>query len=166
MFHKILVALDYSEASQHLFDKALFLAKAANSSLMILHILSPIDDPYLNPVFLQPEYMYPNLQTEAIEKYMKAWEQLKQERLNWLQSLTETAISQGVNTEFQQNIGDAARLICKLALDWQADLIVVGRRGRSGISELVLGSVSNYVMHHANCSVLTVQGLIAEGVDE
>ncbi len=43
-----------------------------------------------------------------------------------------------------------------------ADLIVVGRRGRSGLSELILGSASNYVLHHAPCSVLTLQGKIIE----
>ncbi|MEO0350033.1 MAG: universal stress protein, partial [Cyanobacteria bacterium P01_A01_bin.15] len=43
---------------------------------------------------------------------------------------------------------------------WNADLIMMGRRGRSGFSELLLGSVSNYVMHHAPCSVLTVQGVL------
>ncbi|HLO83828.1 MAG TPA: universal stress protein [Nostocaceae cyanobacterium] len=162
MFHKILVALDYAETSQHLFQQALFLAKATNATLMLSHILSPVDDPYINPAFLQPETMYPSLQAETLDQYIKAWEELKKERLNWLRSLTQTAINEGVNTEFNQNIGDAARLICKLALDWQADLIVVGRRGRSGLSELFLGSVSNYIMHHAHCSVLTVQGLIAD----
>jgi len=37
-------------------------------------------------------------------------------------------------------------------------LVVVGRRGHSGLSELFLGSVSNYVLHRAPCSVLTIQG--------
>jgi hypothetical protein len=47
--------------------------------------------------------------------------------------------------------------ICKLAHDWPADLIVLGNRGRSGMAELLLGSVSNYVLHHAACSVLVVK---------
>ncbi len=38
-----------------------------------------------------------------------------------------------------------------------ADLIVLGRRGRTGLAEALLGSVSNYVLHHAPCSVLVVQ---------
>ncbi|MGL4622525.1 MAG: universal stress protein, partial [Chroococcidiopsis sp.] len=49
------------------------------------------------------------------------------------------------------------RLICDFALAWKADLIVTGRRGRRGLSEFFMGSVSNYVLHHASCSVLTVQ---------
>jgi len=47
-------------------------------------------------------------------------------------------------------------MICELAIDWNADLIMMGRRGRSGIAEFFLGSVSNYVLHHAPCSVQIV----------
>jgi len=39
-----------------------------------------------------------------------------------------------------------------------AELIVVGRRGRGTVKSLVLGSVSSYVVQHATCPVLVVQG--------
>jgi glycosyltransferase involved in cell wall biosynthesis len=49
----------------------------------------------------------------------------------------------------------------KLCADpnWDADLVVMGRRGLSGIKEMFLGSVSNYIIHHVPCSVLIVQGI-------
>lgn len=74
-----------------------------------------------------------------------------------LRSRTRKAMAAGVSTEFTQLAGSPGKTICDLASDWGADLIVMGRRGRSGLSELILGSVSNYVLHHARCSVLTVQ---------
>ena len=47
-------------------------------------------------------------------------------------------------------------MICELAKFWNADLIIMGRRGRSGLAEVFLGSESNYVLHHAPCSVQIV----------
>ena len=164
MLKKILVALDKSDRSQYIFDQALFLAQTSQAEIMLLHILSPLEDPYINPIFLQPETIYPSLQNDTINQYIQAWDKLKQERLNWLQSLTQTANKAGVKTEFTQTVGDAGCIICELALSWSADLIIVGRRGRSGISEVFLGSVSNYVLHHAPCSVLTVQGLTSPNI--
>ncbi|MEA5621065.1 universal stress protein [Cronbergia sp. UHCC 0137] len=158
MFNKILVALDNSETSQYIFEQSVFLSKATNASMMLLHVLSPLEDPYLNPVFLQSGTIYPTLNTEAMNKYIEIWNELKEERLTWMRSLSKQAVNMGVNTDFVQDMGDAGRIICKLALDWQADLIIIGRRGRTGINELLLGSVSNYVLHHASCSVLTIQG--------
>lgn len=164
MFNRVLVAIDKSSWSQHVFDEAVFLASSTNSNLMLLHILSPLDEQYLDPLFLQPTILYPELQGNN-SKYMSDWNKLKQNRVNWLRWLCEQATELGVKTEFSQNVGEPCRIICDMARNWQADLIVIGRRGRRGISELVLGSVSNYVVHHAPCSVLTVQGRI-ENADE
>lgn len=53
--------------------------------------------------------------------------------------------------------GDAASELIRVARDDQADLIVVGTHGRTGLSRLVLGSVARRVMVHAGCSVLVVR---------
>jgi nucleotide-binding universal stress UspA family protein len=49
-----------------------------------------------------------------------------------------------------------------VARTWNADLIVIGRRGLRGLAEMFLGSVSNHVIHHAHCSVLVVQGIATQ----
>jgi len=158
MFNKILVSIDDSDMTQHVVDEAVFLAKATGGNLMLMHVISPLDEPYLDPFFMQPTIIYSELEPETQQKKLSDWETFKQDRGNWLRSLCESATSCGVKAEFTLSIGEPSNRICDMARSWDADIIVIGRRGRRGLSELFLGSVSNYVMHHAPCSVLTVQG--------
>ena len=54
-------------------------------------------------------------------------------------------------------IGNPAPMIVEEAKQWNADLIVVGSHGFGFWNRLLLGSVSNAVVHHAPCSVLVVR---------
>lgn len=153
MFKKILVALDRSDISQQIFDQGLGLAKITSANLMLVHVLSAEEEgsPEIEvvPTF---EY-YPTLSNQSLELYYKRWETYKAESLQLLQNFTAQANTAGINTQFTQKLGSPGRMICEIARIWGADLIVMGRRGRSGLKELILGSVSNYVLHHAPCSV-------------
>ena len=159
MFHKILVALDDSDSSQQVFAEAVALAKATNASLMLLRVLSPFEGDYPGSIYPAINGIYPGLHHETVQIYVNQWHRFEQEALEALRSLSRKAIEAGVSAEFTQNLGDPGRTICEIAHTWNADLVMVGRRGRTGLSEFFLGSVSNYVLHHAPCSVLTVQGL-------
>lgn len=158
MFRKILVAIDSSTSSKTVFAKALDLAKTTGASIMLLHVLSYEEGmPYL-PTSFGMEY-YPGLSSKALEIHQEQCQEFENQGLNLLQSFASQAIAAGVEAEFSQSRGTPGQTICDLAFNWQADLILMGRRGRSGINELILGSVSNYVLHHASCSVLVVQHL-------
>lgn len=158
MFQKILVALDLSDTSNRVFEEALILARANHAKLMLLHVLTPFESQYPTAMYPMTDGIYPLLHERAVETYMRELGEFEQQGLATLRSLTESALTQGITTEFTQNIGHPGRVICALARTWDADLIILGRRGLSGLNELFLGSVSNYVTHHAPCSVLTVQG--------
>jgi nucleotide-binding universal stress UspA family protein len=153
MFTKILVALDRSSMGKQVFEHALALAKSTGASLMLLHVLSAEEEgsPYA-PILSNFDY-YPGVGSQSFEHYQKQWDKFKDQGVQMLQSFCAQANTAGVNTEFTQQLGSPGRIICQLAANWGADLIVMGRRGRSGITELFLGSVSNYVLHHARCSV-------------
>jgi nucleotide-binding universal stress UspA family protein len=157
MFQKILVAVDDSPISEQAFDEALDLANQSHASLLLLHVLSANDQ--AGPVIptLIP-YYYPIVTDAVMEQYREQWEAAEKQGLDYLRSLASKAAKRGVSAEFTQNIGNPGPLICQMAQDWQADLIVLGRRGHSGLNEWLMGSVSNYVMHHATCPVLAVQG--------
>jgi nucleotide-binding universal stress UspA family protein len=165
MFNKILAAIDASESSKKVFDEALSLAKLSNAQLMLLHVLSPLDEGYPTLMFPGAADVYPNLYDEIIKSYKSQWQEFEEQNLNILRSLSTEADKAGIIAEFSQNTGDAGKTICNVASSWRADLIVMGRRGHRGLSELLLGSVSNYVIHHASCSVLTIQGNMLSTLD-
>ncbi|HEY9767649.1 MAG TPA: universal stress protein [Coleofasciculaceae cyanobacterium] len=156
MFDKILVAIDLSEINNSAFNTALSLAQSTGAKLMLLHIISPEPNNYPNP------FIYSGFKSEPMNDslwtiYQEQWEKFKQRRLETLRSLVKEAATTGVNAEFTQDFGDPRRTICDLAKTWSADLIVIGSRGLTGVKEIFLGSVSNYVTHHAPCSVLVLR---------
>ncbi|KAF3884653.1 MULTISPECIES: universal stress protein [Nostocales] len=156
MFKKILIALDCSDAGKYVFEQGFTLAKMAGSSLLLLHVLSNEEEgsPYI-PVSTF-EY-YPAMWEQVSDFHQQEWDRWKNKGVEMLRALCAQANIADVNTEFRQIPGNPSRVICDLAQSWNADLIIIGRRGHSGLAELLLGSVSNYVLHHAPCSVHVVQ---------
>ena len=138
------------------------MAKASKADLMIVHALSAYEDnsPGL-PVRAYHTY-YPIADSVAWDTYQKRWAAYEQEGLAELQAFATEATEQGIKTEFTQTAGDPGRIICDVAKSWDADLIMVGNRGRSGLPALLLGSVRNYDMHHATSSVLLLRGPSSE----
>ncbi len=150
MFNKILVAVDDSESSQAVLAQAILLAKTHQSTLMLLHVLVPTDDVY-------PGNPYVGTPASVMEIYLDRWQKREQDGMAMLRALVAEVTAAGVPCESTQNMGDPGKSICALASSWTADLVVVGRRGVSGLNEFFLGSVSSYVLHHAPCHVLTIQ---------
>lgn len=150
MFQKILVAIDNLESSQEIFDQAMILAKANQAEFMILHVRSPFNDGYLVDTYL-------GITPSDFHDHMKQCREVEQAGIRILKILEEKATSEGIPTEFTQTVGDPGKVICQLAKTWNADLIAIGRYCMGGINEFFMGSVSNYVLHHASCHVLVLQ---------
>lgn len=158
MFQQILVALDRSRSSCSVLEEAIALAKP-KAQLNLVTVIPPMDVGYPEPIYLSMEGMQGVWTTEIYQSHMASWQQQQQEIEHWLRSQIDYVHRCGFSAESTCPVGAAGPTLCDVATQWKADLIMMGRRGRSGFSELLLGSVSNYVMHHAPCSVLTVQGI-------
>jgi len=161
MYTKILVALDKSEASRLVFQQALELAQGTQAELMLVHGLSSEEEG--SPVPLPPpvdgSYWMPGAASAVdFDIWRESWERYESEGIDRLRQFAAMANEQNVATEFRQVVGSPGKVICNLARQWGANLIVIGNRGRSGLTELMLGSVSSYVVHRAPCSVLVLRG--------
>jgi len=157
MFRKILVALDDGDTCVALFKQAVMLAQATGAELMLLSVLTAEGNNGLTMPSSAGLAYYSLSVSEALwEMYQQNFEEYEAKGLARLRSFGEAAQAAGVRAEFTQVFGSPGRVICNLATTGKADLIMVGSHGRKGLTEIVLGSVSNYVMHHAPCSVLVV----------
>ncbi|MEM9089155.1 MAG: universal stress protein [Cyanobacteria bacterium P01_F01_bin.53] len=154
MTQRILVALDLLEPD--VFETALSLATATHADLLLLHVLSAraFSAPPV-PFGSRMDYSVA-LSQHTWELYQKQWQAFVEESLETLRTYTGRAEVAGVNADFMQSENEPGPGICSMASTWNADMIVMGSHQRRGLSELFLGSVSNYVMHHAPCSVMVV----------
>jgi len=135
-FKKIFVAVDGSAQAEVVFEQAVELATKDLASLMVFHCAE-----------LGARMTYPS-QIEA----------RTEEGRDVLQGYREKSKDLGISVEFICRVGNPGSTICDAAKNWGADLIVLGRRGYKGITEVLLGSVSNHVVRNAHCSVLVIQG--------
>jgi len=75
-----------------------------------------------------------------------------------LDEITGMATDVGVDAETDLLSGKPARTIVRRAHDRNADLVVVGRRGRSGVRDRLLGSITERILRRSGPPVLTVPG--------
>lgn len=138
---KILVPTDFSENAAHALKYASLLGKVMNANLILLHVYTP-------PI-TRGNVTYP-LITEEIGRMMsEATEKLH----NISSALSE---DYGIRCEHRVRMGSPVGEIISEAENSQADLIVMGTLGASGITKLLFGSNAASVIERATCPVLAV----------
>lgn len=142
LFRRILCANDFSPCSNKAISYGLSLAEEAGGALTFLHVVEGLDhEPVENAHFNVPEYRQ-HLISDA-ERRLRAL--VPTETRTWC------ACSAVVRT------GKAYREILDTARTIDADLIVLGVRGRNAVDLALFGSTTNHVVRSAECPVLTVR---------
>jgi nucleotide-binding universal stress UspA family protein len=158
MLQKILLAIADSPDSEQIFAAGLTLAQKFGAEMLLLHVLDPLVPHGLSTV---PSPLVggilPMINDLAIEQYLVAWKDYERQGIERLQAYAERVKEANIKVEILQNYGDSGPLICEAAKNCSVDTIVMGRNQKSMLSEAFLGSTSNYVLHHAACSVMVVQ---------
>ncbi|PSB11825.1 universal stress protein [filamentous cyanobacterium CCP2] len=156
MINRILVALDDSQDKEIVFAEALDLAKRENAQLMLVHVLST-DERDRSPLTSLIPYSCSITRAELVQRYEQQKVEAERRSLATLKQFAQEAENNGIHTEVAQQVGNPRHLICYLASKWGADLIVVGQRKQSWLTQWLMGSVSRAVMHRSPCSVRVVR---------
>ena len=137
-------------------SEAQAIAQSSGAALNIIQVMPPFN---AAPTASMPMTgTFSSVNTGMVSAYLEIWQKQEQAIHNRLQTLVAEIEGDGLAAKATFAIGEPGREICAAAKDWNADLIVLGRRGLGGLEQLLLGSVSSYVMHRALCAVLIVQG--------
>ena len=156
MFQRILIATGDSPASAQVLAAGLTLAEKLGAKVMLLHVMNLLTSSFEtigNPLIGGTYPLIDNLNTQSQQEI---WQDQENVGLERLQSYAAQAKARHIVAEISQNLGEPGQMICETAKNWSADLIVVGRNQKSALSELFLGSTSNYVLHHAPCATIAI----------
>ena len=145
---KILLAVDGSVCSD---AAAQELAKRPWPPQSEVKVITAVEIPA--PVGMEPWVILPDYFENLERSVRQAAQAVLDSALLKLKTITDKTVK--ISSETIQ--GSPAQVIVDEAESWGADLIIMGSRGLGIWNRLLLGSVSNAVVHHAKCSVEIVR---------
>ncbi|AQL41470.1 hypothetical protein BV210_01515 [Halorientalis sp. IM1011] len=137
MYERILIPTDGSTGTAHVAMQAIDLAEQYDGTVYVLHVVDETASSLLEAT---------GSKNELEEQGQRAVERI--ERM---------AQVHGVDTVTEIETGDPATTILDYAGEIDADVIVAGTHGRSGVERRLIGSVAERLVRHADCPVMTVR---------
>lgn len=137
----VIAAIDSSPARRSVVARALDQTRAMDATLDVVHVFHP------------PSAVYAMAGTFVLEDETMA----EAERSAVWEGVIGDLEESGTEWKQVDLRGYPPAVIAEYARQLEADLLVIGTRGRSGLSSLVLGSTSHGVIHDSPCDVLVVK---------
>lgn len=142
-YSKILVAYDDSELSKKALETALKLAELdEHTEISIVTVVQPF-----TPSYVENYVYYEEVLDQIREQTKEFMTRIEEDVLDKIPNKTDTIILEG----------HPGKMIIEYAKSYEADLIVIGSRGLSGLKEFMLGSVSSKVVQLSSCPVLIIK---------
>lgn len=138
----ILACVDLSESTEKIVKRAVEIAEAVSAKLWFLHIAEP------EPDFIGYEVGPQSVRDSLSIKF--------HEQHRMLQEIADRVRQGGVDATALLVQGSTVETILAKAGKLGADMIVVGTHGRGAMYQLLVGSVSEGLLHNAECPLLIV----------
>ena len=151
MFSTILIPLDASETAAQALPAAQEMARRFSAKVVLLHVLDTTNASLALGVNAAAGAITdPNAITNRLAAATEA-------ARAYLTATGEMLATNGLSVTTEVRDGPAGATIVATAQEMGAELIVMSSHGRSGLSRLVFGSVTNHVVRHATTPVLVVR---------
>jgi nucleotide-binding universal stress UspA family protein len=142
---KVLIALDDTSYSDAAFRSVEARQWPAGTEFFLCTVLTPYSGSALE-----------DEQVEVIRPAREAWCQQTLKFLDEKAFVLKQSID-NCKVSFDVRIGNVSEQLAKCALDWEADVIVVGSHGRTGMHRYLLGSVAEAIVDTAPCDVEVIK---------
>jgi nucleotide-binding universal stress UspA family protein len=131
---KIMVCHDGSENAQKAMEQAVELFKPYKPEIILVSVVEGAAD--------------------ASSENEEIFEKQRSEQHDFLKKTSEWLSKHGCDVDAILAMGDARKMLLETAAQKNPNILVIGKRGRGVIKDMVLGSVSAYLIRHAKCPVL------------
>jgi nucleotide-binding universal stress UspA family protein len=142
-FDNILVPVDFSVYSEKALQYAVEIAKKYNSKLHCFHVVQ--------------KEIHPSFYSAGITSLFELDHQLEDRIINKMKEELKPFRNEGLQVQFGVAEGKPVKEILTYASNHEIDLIVMGTHGLTGMNHLLMGSVSEKVVRHANVPVIVVK---------
>jgi nucleotide-binding universal stress UspA family protein len=148
---KVLIALDYNPTAQKVAEVGFSMAKSMNAEVVLLHVI-------IDPVFYASSGYSPimgfNGYMDMVPMQLDSVDELKNATLHYLDKSKQHLGDKTIQTIVKE--GDFADSILETAKELKADIIVIGSHSRKWLENIVMGSVTEKVLHHTSIPLFIV----------
>jgi len=148
---KVLIALDYNPTAQKVAEVGFSMAKAMNAEITLLHVMA-------DPVYYSSQEYSPimgfNGFMETGQLQLYSVDALEKASLHFLDKSRHHLGDKAIKTMVM--LGDFAESIIKTAKDLHTDIIVMGSHSRRWLDEILMGSVTETVLHHSSIPLFII----------
>lgn len=145
---KVLLPIDDSKYARAAIESVINRPWWADTEFFVLSVL-----PTLAPAFAECHQTSLPAVCEAEREMRKVGQKLVDDTVEELRKALPYCQTEGAAIEGALVEGIVKDEIVRKAVDWQADFIIMGSHGRTGLTRFLMGSVSESVLHSAPCSV-------------
>ncbi|XP_060575360.1 universal stress protein Slr1101-like [Ruditapes philippinarum] len=138
----VIIGMDGSEFSQKAFDWYWENLRRESDKVILVYV------PEYHTVVLSP------LEISAFSTLTNLYAEEEQMTKDYIEKLTSLLKDKHAKGKVKATTGRPGEVIVKTAEDMNADVIITGSRGMGTIRRTILGSVSDYVMHHSSVPVI------------
>jgi len=148
---KVLIALDYNPTAQKIAEAGYSIGKAMGAEVILMHVIT--DPVYYSSSEFSPIMGYTGyLDTSPFP--LDSVNELKKAAQHFLDKTKHHLGDNSIKTQYVE--GDFAEAILKTAKELHADIIVIGSHSRRWLENIVMGSVTEEVLHHTTVPLFIV----------